>query len=145
MKGKSLSRVRLLATPRTAAYQAPPSMGFSRQSTRVECHCLLHPMTLEAFKCPPLLTLAVEILFILLFSLSSEVKFSSTLILPWGFSSGSGICLQFKRHGGSIPRLGRSLGEGNDNPLQYSCLGNPMDRRAWWAAVYRIAKDSDTT
>ena len=32
---------------------------------------------------------------------------------------------------GSIPGLGRSPGEGNDNPLQYSCLGNPMDREAW--------------
>ena len=41
VKGKSLSRVWLLATPWTAAYQAPPSMGFSRQSTGVGCHCLL--------------------------------------------------------------------------------------------------------
>ena len=32
---------------------------------------------------------------------------------------------------GLIPGLGRSLGEGNDNPLQYSCLGNPKDRKAW--------------
>ena len=31
-------------------------------------------------------------------------------------------------------------GEGNDTPLQYSCLGNPMDRRAWWAAVHGVAK-----
>ena len=36
----------------------------------------------------------------------------------------------------SIPGRGRSPGEGNDNPLQHSCLGNPMDRGAWWAAVY---------
>ena len=36
---------------------------------------------------------------------------------------------------GSIPRLGRSLGEGNGNPLQYSCLENLMDSRAWWATV----------
>ena len=34
---------------------------------------------------------------------------------------------------GSIPGSGRSLGEGNSNPLQYSFLGNPMDREAWWA------------
>ena len=34
-----------------------------------------------------------------------------------------------------IPGLGRSLGEGSDNTLQYSCLGNPMDREAWWATV----------
>ena len=33
---------------------------------------------------------------------------------------------------GSIPELGRSLGEGNENPLQYSCLENSIDRGAWW-------------
>ena len=42
--------------------------------------------------------------------------------------------------GGSIPGPERSLGEGNDSPLQYSCLGNPMDREAWWAIVHRVAK-----
>ena len=36
---------------------------------------------------------------------------------------------------GSIPGLGRSPGGGHDNPLQYSCLENPMDRGAWWATV----------
>ena len=41
---------------------------------------------------------------------------------------------------GSIPGLGRSSGEGNGNPLQYSCLGNPMDKGAWWARVHRVAK-----
>ena len=45
---------------------------------------------------------------------------------------------------GSIPGLGRSLGEGNSNPLQDYCLENPMDRGAWWAAVYRATKESDT-
>ena len=40
----------------------------------------------------------------------------------------------------SIPGLGRSPGEGNGNPLQYSCLENPMDRGAWWATVHRVAK-----
>ena len=41
---------------------------------------------------------------------------------------------------GLIPRLGRSPGEGNGNPLQYACLENPMDRGAWWAAVHGVAK-----
>ena len=41
---------------------------------------------------------------------------------------------------GLIPGSGRSLGEGNGNPLQYSNLGNPMDRRAWQATVHRLAK-----
>ena len=39
-----------------------------------------------------------------------------------------------------IPGLGRSLGEGNGNPPQYSCLENPMDGGAWWATVHRVAK-----
>ena len=41
---------------------------------------------------------------------------------------------------GSTPGLGRSPGEGNGNPLQYSCLENPMDRGAWWATVHGVAK-----
>ena len=41
---------------------------------------------------------------------------------------------------GSIPGSGRSPGEGNGNPLQYSCLGNPMDRGAWWATVHGVTK-----
>ena len=41
---------------------------------------------------------------------------------------------------GSIPRLGRSSGEGNGNPLQYSCLENPMDGRVWLAIVHGVAK-----
>ena len=39
--------------------------------------------------------------------------------------------------GGSIPGLGRSPGRGNGNPFQYSCLGNPMDRGAWWTTVHK--------
>ena len=41
---------------------------------------------------------------------------------------------------GSIPGLGRSPGEGNGNPLQYTCLGNPMGRAAWWAIVRGVAE-----
>ena len=41
---------------------------------------------------------------------------------------------------GSILGLGRSPGEGNGNPLQCSCLENPMDGGAWWATVYGVAK-----
>ena len=44
------------------------------------------------------------------------------------------------RDAGLIPGLGRSPVEGHDNPLQYSCLGNPVDRGAWWATVHSIAK-----
>ena len=41
---------------------------------------------------------------------------------------------------GAIPGLGRSPGEGNGNPLQYSCLGNPTDRGAWWATVHGVTE-----
>jgi len=41
---------------------------------------------------------------------------------------------------GSVPGLGRSPGEGNGNPLQYTCLENPMDRGVWWATVHGVAK-----
>ena len=41
---------------------------------------------------------------------------------------------------GSIPRSGRSPGGGHGNPLQYSCLGNPVDTGAWWATVHGLAK-----
>ena len=44
---------------------------------------------------------------------------------------------------GSNPVLGRSPGGGDGNPLHYSCLGNPVDRVAWWATVHRVSKESD--
>ena len=46
---------------------------------------------------------------------------------------------------GLSPGSGRSPGEGNGNPLQYSCLQNPMDRRSWQAIVHEVAKQWDTT
>ena len=45
---------------------------------------------------------------------------------------------------GLIPGSGRSSGEGNGNPLQYSCLENPMDGGDWWVIIHRVA-ESDTT
>ena len=62
--------------------------------------------------------------------------------LPWWFSSKEPAC-QCRRLG-LIPGSGRCPGEGNSNPLQYSCLGNPMIRGAWQATVHGVAK-SDTT
>ena len=59
--------------------------------------------------------------------------------LPWWLSGKESTDL------GSIPGSERSPGEGNGNPLQYSCMGNPMDRGAWQAAVQEVAKESDTT
>ena len=45
----------------------------------------------------------------------------------------------------SIPGSGRSPGEGNGNPLQYSCLENPLDRGAWWAKVHRVVESHTMT
>ena len=45
---------------------------------------------------------------------------------------------------GLIPRLGRSLGEGNGYPIQYSCLESSMDRGTWWTTVH-VATESNTT
>ena len=44
------------------------------------------------------------------------------------------------RNSGSVPGLGRSLGGGHGNSLQYSCLENPMDREAWWTAVHGVTE-----
>ena len=63
-----------------------------------------------------------------------------------GFPGGSGVKNLPAKAGDvdSIPGLGRSPGEGKDNPLQDSCLGNPMDRGASWATVHRVAKEWDS-
>ena len=47
-------------------------------------------------------------------------------------------------HPGLIPGLGRSPGERHGNPLQYSYLENSMDRKAWWATIYRVTKPCST-
>ena len=59
-----------------------------------------------------------------------------------GFSGGSDGKASACNGGdlGPIPGLGRSAGEGNGNPLQYSCLENPLDGGAWWATVQVFAK-----
>ena len=65
-----------------------------------------------------------------------------------GFPGGSEVKASAFAHNagelGQIPGSGTSLGEGNGNPLQYSCLENPMDRGVWWATVHGVA-ESDTT
>ena len=62
------------------------------------------------------------------------------------FPGGSAVKNPLVNEGGagSIPGSGSSPGEGNGSPRQYSCLGNPMDRGAWWATVHGVAKVSDT-
>ena len=62
--------------------------------------------------------------------------------ISWGFPSGSAGKESTCNAGdpGSIHGLGRSPGEGNDNLLLYSCLGNSMDKEAWQATVYRVTR-----
>ena len=76
-------------------------------------------------------------------SCSQRSSFLSIMLLSsMGFPGGSEVKASACNAGdlGSIPGLGRSPGEGNGNPLQYSCLENPMEGRAWQAAVHRVAK-----
>ena len=63
-------------------------------------------------------------------------------IYTWGFPGGSTVKNPPANAGdvGLIPGSGRSPGEGDGNPLQNSCLGNPMDRGAWLATVHGVAK-----
>ena len=64
------------------------------------------------------------------------------MVCPQGYPGGSGSKESACSAGnlGSIPGFGRSPGEGNGNPLQYSCLGNPTDRRAWWAIIHEVKR-----
>ena len=72
------------------------------------------------------------------FSLSLNLKHISTLSFPGGSEDKASACNAGDQ--GSTPGMGRSPGEGNSNPLQYSCLENPMDRGAWQATVHGVAK-----
>ena len=69
------------------------------------------------------------------------------MYIGWGFPAGSVVMNPpaRARDMGSIPRSGRSPGRGNGNPLHYSCLGNPMDRGAWWTiqsmGLQRVSRD----
>ena len=64
------------------------------------------------------------------------------LYMHMGFPGGSEVKASAWNAGdlGSIPGLGRSSGEGNGNPLQYSCLENPMEGGGWWGTVHGVAK-----
>ena len=103
VKVKSLSHVGLFATPWTAAYQAPPSMGFSRQ---------------EYWSGVPLPSPLLSVI-----GVQTENGFPG---------SSDGKAFDYNAGDpGLIPGSGRSSGEGNGNPLQYSCLENLMDLGPW--------------
>ena len=70
-----------------------------------------------------------------------EKKWQSTPVFlgfPGGSEDKESTCIVGDL--GSIPGLGSCPGGGHGNPLQYSCLENPMDRGAWWATVYGVAR-----
>ena len=73
---------------------------------------------------------------------SRKTSTSALLGFPGGSEVKASACNA--RDLGSIPGSGSSLGEGNDNPLQYSCLENPKDGGAWWATVHGVP-ELDTT
>ena len=83
------------------------------------------------------LTPKIDVLFI-----TEGFPGGSDLFITEGFPGGSDGKASAHKVGdpGSIPRLGRSLGKGNGNPLQYSCLENSMDGGGWWAKVHGVAK-----
>ena len=76
-----------------------------------------------------------------------RVVYSQAPRIEWGFLGGSAVKILPVNVGdlSLIPGSGRSPGEGNGNPLQYSCLGNPMDRGAWQVTIHEVAEESDTT
>ena len=71
---------------------------------------------------------------------------SGVRTLPWWLSGKESTWTAGDaRDVGVIPGSGRFPGEGNGNPLQYSCLENPMDRGVWWVTVHGVAKSRDMT
>ena len=69
-------------------------------------------------------------------------KYFKFFTLYWGFPRGS-VVKNLPANAGDVclvPELGRFPGEGNGNPLRYSCLENSMDRDAWWATVHGVTK-----
>ena len=71
-----------------------------------------------------------------------DEPFKKVIKVKWGFPHSSVGKSSACNAGdlGSVPESGSSPGEGNDNPLQYSCLENPMDRRTWQPIVQRVTK-----
>ena len=122
MKVKSFSRVRLLATPWTAAHKAPPSMGFSRQEY---WSGLPLPSPTEPLD---------DLIYICGY-------FKTYVVFPGGSEGKASDCNAGDL--GLIPGSEGSPGKGSGNPLQYFCLENPMDRGAWRATVHEVGKELD--
>ena len=134
--------VRLFATPWAVAHQPPLSMGFSRQeywsgslfsppgdlpNPAIQHTSLLSP-ALAAGSLPP-----------------GSLVVAIYIEPPRWHSGKESTCQTGSNKAGLIPGSGRSPVEGNGYPLQYSCLGDPLDRGAWRATVHGVAKESHMT
>ena len=86
----------------------------------------------------------INILYAVITKLWSKQIFKSEYNYVWAswWHSGKEFSYQGRRHKGCAfdPWVGKIPGGGNSNPLQYSCLENPMDRGAWWAMIDRVSK-----
>ena len=125
MKVKSereVSRIQLFATPWTAAYQAPPPMGFARQEYWSGVPLPSPRFTMRSFK---ILSSNWAKHQVKVFSLI-QFKSMGSLRVRHDWATSLSLFLS-------------CIGEGNGNPLQCSCLENPRDGGAWWAAVYGVA------
>ena len=154
MKVKSLSPVWLLVTPWTAAYQAPPCRGFSRPEywsgvCAVEAEGIFRHCSLSCKEDRTLLMTPQDSSLVLLSGSSvpwvgAAREFFQKLQRGFPGASASKESACSAGDPGSISGLGRSPGEGNGNPLQYSCLENRMGRGAWRATIHGVA-ESDMT
>ena len=80
-------------------------------------------------------------MYIVILKVELKCSLKKNLKIPWWLNSKDSACSAGARgDAGLIPGLGRSPGEGNGNPLQCFCLGNPMDRGAWRGIVHRVTK-----
>ena len=103
---------------------------------RGRSHELSHLRSASSFqRCPPSKPAPSQFYLLCPLPPSSPTCSQLCFLFPYLSTSLVGVCLQCGR-----PGLGRSPGEGNGNPLQYSCLENPMDGGAWWATVHGVAK-----
>ena len=123
------------ATPWTAAHWAPLSKEFSRQE-----YWSALPFPISGDHLNPGINL--HLLGLLSWQVDSLVTMSSGKGFSGGWDGKESSCNAGDL--GLIPQLGRYLGGGHDNPLQCSCLKNPMNRGAWWATVHGNPKESDT-
>ena len=154
------SHVSLFVTLWTVDHQASLSMDSPGKNTRVGCHALIQGIFLMQGSNPCLLVSCIgrwdfyhwqhlrspSVVVQLCIKISTlRIKLQSFVV--WGFPGGSLVKNLPAKEGdaGSVAVSGRSPGEGNGSRFQYSCLGNPTDRGAWWATVHGVAKESDTT